>query len=199
MTDQSVNRSRTTEEDSERVAYQVKVQEKIQTTWLFDTEADAHVMPKFEWEQLGEPTLQTTRETLRGANGQDLGAVGVLPVRKFHSENQSSVHSSGCTRRCLLNGTQLRAKGYTFTLNQQESFFTQPKGRTRVTMSREGNRDTPKVVCMLKPRDAQSVNYLMWNREFENARRELGNLKTGQHENKGENAEGKIDSRREDQ
>ena len=66
-------------------------------------------------------------------------------------------------------------------------------------MSREGNRDTPKVVFMLKPRDAQSVNYLMWNREFENARRELGNLKTGQHENKGENAEGKIDSRREDQ
>ena len=83
MTDQSVNRSRTTEEDSERVAYQVKVQEKFQTTWLFDTEADAHVMPKFEWEQLGEPTLQTTRETLRGANGQDLGAMGALPVRGF--------------------------------------------------------------------------------------------------------------------
>ena len=123
---ESVNRSRTTEEDSERVAYQVKVQEKIQTTWLFDTEADEHVMPKYEWEQLGEPTLRTTRVTLRGANGQDLGAMGVLPVRKFHSENQSSVHSSGCTRRCLLSGTQVRAKGYTFTLNQQESFFTQP-------------------------------------------------------------------------
>ena len=66
-------------------------------------------------------------------------------------------------------------------------------------MSRERNRDTPKIVCMLKPRHAQSVTYLMWTREFENARRELRNLKTSQHENKGENAEGKIDSRREDQ
>ena len=41
-------------------------------------------------------------------------------------------------------------------------------------MSREGNRDTLKVVCMLKP--------LMLKQELENARRELRNLKAGQHE-----------------
>ena len=51
-------------------------------------------------------------------------------------------------------------------------------------MSREGNRDTPKVVCMLKPRDAQSVTYLMLKRELEHERREQRYLKTGQHENK---------------
>ena len=54
-------------------------------------------------------------------------------------------------------------------------------------MSREGNRDTLKVVCMIKLRDAQSVNSLMLKRELENVRRELRNLKTHQHKNKTEN------------
>ena len=49
-------------------------------------------------------------------------------------------------------------------------------------MSRERNRDTVKVVCMLKPRDARSVTSLMLKRELENVRRELRNLKTGQHQ-----------------
>ena len=66
VTGQSVNQSRTTENDSERAAYQVKVQEKVETTWSVDTGADAHVMPKYVWEQLGGPTLQTTTVTLRG-------------------------------------------------------------------------------------------------------------------------------------
>ena len=48
VTDQNVNQSRTTENDSKRVAHQVKVQESVQTTWLFDTGADAHV----SWESL---------------------------------------------------------------------------------------------------------------------------------------------------
>ena len=95
-------------------------------------------------------------------------------------------------RRCLLSGTQLRTKGYTFTLNQHGSFLTQPNGSKKVTMSREGNRDTLKVVCMLKPRDAQSVTSLMLKRELENVRRELRNLKTGQHENKRENTTGEM-------
>ena len=72
----------------------------------------------------------------------------------------------------------------TFTLNQHGSFRTQPFGSEKVTMSREGNRDTLKVVCMLKPRDALSVTSLIFKRELENARRELRNLKTGQHDNK---------------
>ena len=36
----------------------------------------------------------------------------------------------------------------------------------RVTMSRERNRDTLKVVCMLQPRDALSVTSLMLKREI---------------------------------
>ena len=92
-------------------------------------------------------------------------------------------------RWCLLSGTQLRAKGYTFTLDQHESFLTQPKGGTKLTIQRERNRDTLNVVCMLRPRDVQSVTSLMLKRELENARRELRNLMTGQHENKRETAE----------
>ena len=45
---------------------------------------------------------------------------------------------------------------------------------------------------MLVPRDAQSVTSLTLKREMENVRRELRNLKTGQHENKRENAEGDM-------
>ena len=84
-------------------------------------------------------------------------------------------------RRCLLSGMQLRTKGYTLALNQNGSFLTQPKSGARVTMSREGNRDTLKVVCMLKPRDAQSVTSLMTKSELDNVRRELRKLQTGQH------------------
>ena len=53
------------------------------TTWLFATRADTHVMPKCVWEQLREPALQTTNVTLRGANEQDLGAMGEVQVRGF--------------------------------------------------------------------------------------------------------------------
>ena len=51
VTDQSVNQSRTTESDSGGAAYQVKVQEKVEITWLFDTGAGVHVRPKYVWEQ----------------------------------------------------------------------------------------------------------------------------------------------------
>ena len=61
-------------------------------------------------------------------------------------------------------------------------------------MSREGNGDILKIVCMLKPRDAQPVTSLMLKRELENVRRELRNLntETGQHENKRENTTGEM-------
>ena len=95
-------------------------------------------------------------------------------------------------RRCFQSGTQLRTKEYTFTLKQHRSFLTQPNGSEKVTMPREGNRDTHKVVCMLKARDAQSVTSLMLKRELENARRELPKIKNGQHENKRENTTGEI-------
>ena len=95
-------------------------------------------------------------------------------------------------RRFPLSGTQLRTDGYTFTLNQHGSVLTQTNGCKKATMSREGNRDTLKVVCKLKPRDAPSVTSLLFKRELENARRELRNLKTGQHENKRENTTGEL-------
>ena len=131
VTDQCMNQSRTTEDDSERVACQLKVEEKVQTTWLSDTGADAHVMPKYVWEQLGEPTLQTTRVTLRGANGSDLGAIGEVLVRNFQWTKKVQFTAVGArdARRCFLSGTQLRAKGHTFTLNQHESFHTTKRRR----------------------------------------------------------------------
>ena len=83
------------------------------TTWLFDTGADAHVMPKSVCEQMGEPTLQTTKVTLRGASGQDLGAMG--EVRDFIGKVkvQFAAVVARDARRCPLSGTQLRTKGYT--------------------------------------------------------------------------------------
>ena len=59
-------------------------------------------------------------------------------------------------------------------------------------MTREGIRDALKIVCLLNPRDAQSVTSLMLKRELESARRELRNLKTGQHVKKKENVEGEM-------
>ena len=108
VTDQNVNQSRTTENDSERNVYQVSIQEKAETIWLFDTGADAHVMPKHVWEQLGEPSLQTTRVTLRGANGQDIGAMGEVHVRSFIGkiEDQFTAVVARDGRRCILCGTQ---------------------------------------------------------------------------------------------
>ena len=46
VTEQCVNQSGIAENGSEHAVCQVKVQEKVVTTWLFDTRADAHVMPK---------------------------------------------------------------------------------------------------------------------------------------------------------
>ena len=79
-TDQCVNQSKTTDGDPGQVATRVRSQEKLIITWLFDTGADHHVMPKFVWEQLGEPALRPSSVTLRGANGQDLGAMREVRV-----------------------------------------------------------------------------------------------------------------------
>ena len=134
VTEKCVNQSGTAEKGSKHAACQVKVQEKFVATWLFDTGADAHVMPTCVWEQLGEPTLQTTNVTLRGASGQDLGAMVVVVARD--------------ARRCLLSGTQLRTKGYTFTLNQHESFFTQRKiGSRETNVTRRKQRHSKLYAC----------------------------------------------------
>ena len=181
MTAQSV------ENGSEHDACHVTIQEKAVTTWLFDTDADAHVVPNCAWEQLGEPMLQT--KVLHRAEQMDKT---LEPWKKFKSKVkvQFTAVVARDARRCLLSGTQISTQGHTFTLNQHESFTTQPKGSQRVTMTREGNRDTLKNVRLLKPRDAQSVTSLMLKRELESVRRELRNLKTGQHVNKRENVEG---------
>ena len=85
-------------------------------------------MPKYVWELLRETALQTTRVTLTGANGQDLEAMGELLVMdKTKVQFKAVVARDG--RRCLLSGTQLIAKGYTFTLSQQEKFSRSTKWR----------------------------------------------------------------------
>ena len=127
VTVKSVNESGAADNSLEHDAGQVIVQAKIVTTWLFDSGADTHVMPKCVWEQLGEPALQTTKVTLRGASGQDLRATGEVQVRCFIEkiEVQFEAVVARDARRCLLSGIQLRTHGYTFTLNQQGSFLTQ--------------------------------------------------------------------------
>ena len=59
-------------------------------------------------------------------------------------------------------------------------------------MTREGNRDTLKIVCFLKITDTQSVTSLMLKRELESVRRELRNFKSGQRENTRQNVEGEM-------
>ena len=65
--------------------------QEVETIWLFDTGADAHVVPKYVWEQLGEAELITTHGTLRGASGQDLGAMGEVQVRGFIGKSKFSL------------------------------------------------------------------------------------------------------------
>ena len=125
VTDQNVNQTRTTENDSERDVYQVRIQEKFETIWLFATGADVHVMPKHVWEQLGELSMQTTRVSLRGANGQDLGAIGEVQVKDFIGKIkvQFTAAVARDARRCLLSGTQLRTKkGIHVHVDQHGSF-----------------------------------------------------------------------------
>ena len=88
VTVKSVNESRAVQNCPEHDVGQAIVQEKVVTTWLLDTRAFTHVMPKCLWEQLGEPALQTTNVTLRGASGQDLGAMGEVQVRGFIEKRQ---------------------------------------------------------------------------------------------------------------
>ena len=118
--------------------------------------------------------------------------MGEVQVRGFIGEIKVQFRAVVAreARRCLLGGTQRRTKGYTFSLNQRESFLTQPKDGQRITMLREGKRDTLKVVCLLKPRETRSVTSLMLKRELESVKRELWNFKNGQHENTRENVEG---------
>ena len=74
----------------------------------------------------------------------------------------------------------LLRRDFTFTLHHKKSFLAQSKSEIKVNMSREGNRDTLKSVCMLKPEGCTVGDFF---------RRELRDLKTGQHVNKQETAE----------
>ena len=75
-------------------------------------------------------SLRCTTVTLRGANGQDLGAMGEVQVRGFIGKIK--VHftevAARDARRCFLSGS-----------NSEHA-------SKQVTMSREGNRDTLRVV-----------------------------------------------------
>ena len=120
-----------------------------------------------------------------GANGQGFGAMGEVHVRGFIGKIkvQFKAVDAQDARRYLLSGTQLRTKGYTFSLNHRDSFLNHPKDGQRVTMSREGNRATLKVVCLLEPKETQSSTSLMLKRELESVKQKLWNLKTRHHEN----------------
>ena len=55
----------------------------------------------------------------------------------------------------------------------------------RITMSREGNRDTLKSCLSVETeRETQSVTFFVLKRELESVKRKLRNLKNGQQENR---------------
>ena len=83
-----------TEDDSERVAYLVKVVEKVETSWLFQTRAGRPCDAEIRVRTLGRACT---------ANGQDLGAMGELPVRGSMGEIKSSVHGCVCQRRKMVH------------------------------------------------------------------------------------------------
>ena len=120
--DQSVNQLRTAEDDPECVAYQEQYRSEVETTWWFDTGAYAPCDAEVRWRE---------NLTLRGANGQDLGAMGDLLVRGFMAKTQVQfrVVVARDARQCFLSGPQLRAKGHPFILNQHESFFHSARRR----------------------------------------------------------------------
>ena len=61
----------------------------MEITWLFDTRADAHLMPQHVGTQLGEPESQGTR----------LGSVGTPCGEKPSRFDQGSVSCGGRERR----------------------------------------------------------------------------------------------------
>ena len=158
VTEQCVNQSGTAENGSEHAACQVKVQKKVVTIWLFDTGADAHVYAEVCVGTVGRICTANKNVTLRGANEQDLGAMGEVQVRGFIGKIrvQFTAVVARDARRCLLSGTQLRTKGYTFFLFESTRKFprsterrpksdnvTRRKQRhTQSCMSLETKRDT---------------------------------------------------------
>ena len=54
-----------------------------QLKWLLDTGAGFHVMTEGVWKSLGSPPLRSSSARLRGADGNDLDAIGILRVRGF--------------------------------------------------------------------------------------------------------------------
>ena len=129
--DQSVNQSRTTEDSSERVPYQLKIKEMVETTWLFDTGADAHFDSAVRVGTAGKTYIANNKSNTERSKRTRPWSLGDLLVRGFLWETkvQFTVVVARDARRCLLRGTQLRGKRYTSTLNQHESFLTQPKRR----------------------------------------------------------------------
>ena len=138
---------------------QVRVQERVETIQLFDTGADADVMPKHVWEQLGEPTLQTTKVTLTEASGQDLGAMGEVQVGSFIGKIKVSVHSSGCTRRETVpsewNATQ--NKGIHVQVESTREFSHTTKWQPRMFPHSTERRPKSNDVTRKKQRHSQRL------------------------------------------
>ena len=190
VTDQSGNRSRTTEDDSERVAHRVKVQEKVQTTWLFDTGTDAHVMPKYVWEQFGEPTLQNNKGDSERSKRTRPWSHGRIACQRFHWENQSSVRSGGCTRRETMPSerNESQSEGVHVHVDSTREFpHTVKRRRKSNDVTRRKTRYSQSCVHVEAKRCIGGN--LVLKRDLENVRRKLRNLKTDKER---ENAEGEM-------
>ena len=107
----------------------------VATTWLFDTGADAQLMPQHVCSQQGEPKLQEKTMMLRGANGQDLGALGTLMVRSFLGLVNVQFSDCGCERRKTMSSKWNAAQidGLRFLLQENGSYVIQQSSGVDVT------------------------------------------------------------------
>ena len=121
----------------------------------------------------------------RGANGHGLGALGTFVLRSFLGSIKVQFRAvvARDARRCFLSVTQHRSIGYAFLLQENGSYVMQQSSGTKVWVSREGSRDTCKLVCWYREKHVNTVTSLILKRELESVRRELRNSETGQHEN----------------
>ena len=103
VTGQNVNQSRTTENDSAREVYQKRIQEKVETIWLFDTGADAPSQ-RFHWKIKVQFTALLARDARRcllsGTQTQNEGKhVLFESTRKFPHSTERRPKNNNVTRR----------------------------------------------------------------------------------------------------
>ena len=157
-TEQFVNESGTAENGSEHAACQVNVQEKVVPTWLFDTRADAHVMPKCVCVRTVGRTYTANNKCYR----EERMDKTLEPWVRFKSEVSLEKNKDQITavvardaRRCLLSGntTQNERSHVHFESTRKFLHLTRKAAKELECHEKGTENNTLKVVCLLKRRE----------------------------------------------